>query len=154
MNKLKLINPMIMWLMVLSGVAIIFNLVSAQKIFAENTLSYLLFISAIFYWLYFVLKAAFINRQLTASVDKTKGIIKEGVYGLVRHPIYTADIILDWGVFFFWPTLRVLTSVLWLTLVLLFWIRLEEWGLTQRFGDEYQDYQKRVPMIIPKIFKK
>ena len=143
-----------MWLIVAIGVVILFNLVTAQKIFSENNLGFILFISAIFYWLYFVLKAAFINPQITASVDKTIKVIKDGVYGLVRHPIYAADIVLAWGVFFFWPTRRVLVSVIWLTLVLLFWMKLEEWALTKRFGQGYKEYQKRVPMIFPKIFKK
>jgi len=154
MNKLKLISPIVMWLTVLIGVVIIFNLVSSQRIFEDNTFSAILVISAGLYWLYFFSMAVYVHRQAVLSVDKIKKVIKQGPYGLVRHPIYAADIILAWGVFFFWPTLRVLTSVLWLTIVLLFWMRLEEWGLTQRFGDEYRDYKKQIPMIVPKIFKK
>ncbi len=152
-NK-KLVSPILMWAIVICGIALILKFVSAQRIFLPNAFTEVLLASAIFYWLYFFSLATYINRQAVLGADKITRVVNRGVYGLVRHPIYAADLVLAWAIFLFWPEKRVLVSVLWLTLILLFWMKLEERALTEKFGDEYRDYQKKVPMIFPRIFKK
>ena len=74
------------------------------------------------------------------SIDK---IIKEGIYQRVRHPIYSGDIVLVWGIFSHWPSYRALSSVIWLTIILFFWMRLEEKALTEKFGRDYLEYKNR-----------
>jgi len=150
----KFVSPILMWAIILFGIIIIFNVVSRQRIFATNTITSILVISAVVYWLYFFLRALSIHRQAIVSVAKIDKIVKEGVYSLVRHPIYVADIVLAWGIFLFLPQERILTSTIWLTLVIFFWMRLEERALTEKFGEEYTGYEKQVPMVFPKVFKK
>ncbi len=154
MIRHKLISPILLWTIAIGGIIIIFNVVADQKVFASNTFSSILVISAGLYWLYFLCRAVYIHRQVVLSADKITKLVSQGVYGLVRHPIYAADLVLAWAIFLFWPERRVLISVLWLTLVLIFWMKLEERALTEKFGDEYREYQKRAPMIFPRIFKK
>ncbi len=152
-NK-KLVSPILMWVIVVIGIIVIFYAIPGENIFTGNAFTAIIVASAIFYWLYFFSLATYANRQAARSADKTSKIIKNGVYGLIRHPIYMADIVLAWGIFIFWPEKKVLASVLWLTLVLLFWMKLEEKVLLEKFGNEYKEYKKSVPMIFPKLFKK
>jgi protein-S-isoprenylcysteine O-methyltransferase Ste14 len=152
-NK-KFVSPALMWLIVLAGVLLIFAFAPAEKVLTQNALTYLLVISAVLYWLYFFSLAVHINRGAASSSVKTDKLIQSGVYGLVRHPIYDADIVLAWGVFLFWPTLRVFLIAIWLTAVLFYWMRLEEKILTEKFGNYYREYKKKVPMFLPRILKK
>ena|SRR3989338_3232695 len=152
-NK-KFVSPALMWLIIFSGVALILWLVPAEAVLAQNAFTYILVVSAVFYWLYFFSLAVFINRQAAQSSVKTEKLVQHGVYGLVRHPIYAADIVLAWGMFLFWPRLGVLVSAIWLTLIMFYWMRLEEGVLMEKFGQDYADYKKKVPMFLPRMFRK
>ena len=150
MNK-KLINPIIMWAIIILGMfAINWLLPARYYLFKINSLRYLLIPAAI-YWVYFFSNAFIVHRQAVKSVTKISKIIDKGVYSIVRHPIYSSDIILGIGIFFFRPTIRMLASIIWMTIFLLFWMKLEEKGLEDKFGDEYRRYKKRVNMILPGI---
>ncbi|MBI2110291.1 isoprenylcysteine carboxylmethyltransferase family protein [Candidatus Woesearchaeota archaeon] len=148
MNK-RLINPVIMWSIIIIGIIIINYILPANLyLFRINSLRYLLIPAAI-YWIYFFSNAFIVHRQAVKSVAKINKIIDKGVYGIVRHPIYSSDIILGIGIFFFRPTMRMLVIIGWMTIFLLFWMRVEERGLESKFGDEYRRYKKRVNMILP-----
>jgi protein-S-isoprenylcysteine O-methyltransferase Ste14 len=41
--------------------------------------------------------------------------------------------------------------VLWGIIALIIWMLVEENDLKKKFGKRYGDYQKRVPMVIPKL---
>ena len=140
-----------MWAIIILGMfAINWLLPARYYLFKINSLRYLLIPAAI-YWVYFFSNAFIVHRQAVKSVTKISKIIDKGVYSIVRHPIYSSDIILGIGIFFFRPTLRMLVSVIWMTIFLLFWMKLEEKGLEDKFGDEYRRYKKRVNMILPGI---
>lgn len=75
----------------------------------------------------------------------------EGVYGVVRHPQYTGIILAVFGQVIHWPT--VITLMLF-PLIVWAYVRLakrEESALTERFGEEYQTYRQRVPMLFPHL---
>ena len=81
---------------------------------------------------------------------KSNQLATDGVYALVRNPIYSA--------FLFICTGALLACRNWYILILplLFWVYLtvfmkltEEQWLTERFGDEYTAYCKRVNRFIP-----
>ena len=70
-----------------------------------------------------------------------------GPYRWVRHPLYTAMLLLIWS----YPELtadRLLFNVAWTTWIVVGTI-LEERDLVSMFGAEYRRYQHRVPMLIP-----
>ena len=74
-----------------------------------------------------------------------------GVYGAVRHPQYTGIMLAVFGQVIHWPT--VITLLLF-PLIVLAYVRLakrEESALTERFGEEYQTYRQRVPMLFPHL---
>jgi methanethiol S-methyltransferase len=72
-----------------------------------------------------------------------------GPYKLVRHPMYVGWLLT------FWATPTMTTSHLLFALVttayILLAIRLEEQDLARFLGDEYTDYQREVPMLIPAV---
>lgn len=75
----------------------------------------------------------------------------QGVYGVVRHPQYTGIILAIFGQVIHWPT--VITLLLF-PLIVWAYVRLakrEELALTERFGEEYQTYRQRVPMLFPRL---
>lgn len=75
----------------------------------------------------------------------------EGVYSVVRHPQYTGIMLAVFGQVIHWPT--VITLLLF-PLIAWAYIRLakrEELALTERFGEEYQTYRQRVPMLFPHL---
>lgn len=150
----KLVSPVLMWLIVAAGIFIVFRYVPARFVFPRNTLMSLLIFPAFVYWFYFLFGAAKVHRQAPLSAEKIDRVVTKGVYGKVRHPIYAADIILGWSVFFFYPDVRFLIAAHWLMFVLLFWIRREESILIEKFGHEYLDYMRRVPKIFPSLWKK
>ena len=149
--KRKLVSPVLMWLVVATGVFIAFQLVPARFLFPRNMFTSFLILPAMAYWLYFFIGAVKAHSQAAFSTDKISRIIKEGIYAKVRHPIYAADIILGWSILLFYPDARFLTGAIWLTAVLFFWMRLEERALIEKFGEEYREYRRRVPPVFPKF---
>jgi protein-S-isoprenylcysteine O-methyltransferase Ste14 len=80
------------------------------------------------------------------SGQKSGGIKKTGLLGIVRHPLYFAVILALWC-----NTYRisdiVVNSVL--TIYVFIGTILEERKLVLEFGDVYTQYKKEVPMLIP-----
>jgi methanethiol S-methyltransferase len=78
------------------------------------------------------------------------GLVTTGVYGIVRHPLYLAGIV----IFTFNPhiTANGLVVAVLADLYFLFGVIMEEQRFSTLFGDRYREYQTRVPMLIPRIF--
>jgi len=77
-------------------------------------------------------------------------VTSSGPYRLVRHPYYLANAIFDLGIAIvsgWWPVLLVLP--LWWFGVYLPEIRREEARMEAIFGDDYLEYRRRVPMVVP-----
>jgi methanethiol S-methyltransferase len=75
----------------------------------------------------------------------------DGLYGVMRHPQYTGIFLALFGQLIHWPTLPTLVLfpiIVWAYVRL---ARREEAGLIGRFGDEYLEYQRRVPMFFPRL---
>jgi protein-S-isoprenylcysteine O-methyltransferase Ste14 len=154
LNKEELVSPLVASALVLSGLWLSFLYLEPLPVLPENDflpfLSFLSFLN----WLYFFVGATSVHRQASSSVAGINRLIESGVYAYVRHPIYSANIILAWGLFFLLPTLPCLVSVLWLMAVLSAWACLEEKFLSLKFGLAYDDYRRRVPMFVPRYFHK
>ena len=81
-------------------------------------------------------------------------VIRKGVFSLVRHPIYLAEVLLYGGLLCF--NLSLAAAVVWIAaIIFLHWIcRYEERLLLERFGEDYRDYMDDVPMWFPRLWKK
>ena len=75
----------------------------------------------------------------------------EGIHHYVRHPLYSGTILFVWGLFFNFPSLVNLISVILLTLYVVIGIQFEEKKLLMEFGKSYKEYMEKVPMLIPKF---
>ena len=77
-------------------------------------------------------------------------LVTDGLYSLVRHPQYTGLFI---GLFgegvVHWPTLFSVGLFPLIVLAYVMLARREEQVVLKEFGDEYREYQQRVPMFIP-----
>ena len=81
---------------------------------------------------------------------KSNRLATDGVYALVRNPIYSAFLFICTGVLLFCRNLYVLflLPLFWLYLTVFMKLTEEKW-LIERFGDEYGAYCKRVNRFIP-----
>ena len=81
----------------------------------------------------------------------SRPFIVRGPYRWVRHPLYLFTIMLFWSC----PVItadRLLFNVLW-TLWIVIGTMLEEGELIDVFGDDYRDYQAKVPMLLPRTLR-
>jgi len=85
------------------------------------------------------------------EVREVPCVIRKGVFGIMRHPIYLGEIFLYLGLLFFSPSLAAI-GVWIVTIAFLHYIsRHEEKLLLERFGDEYRQYMEDVPMYFPRL---
>jgi methanethiol S-methyltransferase len=75
----------------------------------------------------------------------------DGLSEFIRHPLYTGTLLFFWGSFGFFATETFLTTALFITLYVRIGIYFEEKKLVRTFGKEYEEYQKNVPMLIPRL---
>lgn len=82
------------------------------------------------------------------------GVISRSVFGIIRHPIYLSEIVLYLGLLVI--SLSLAAAVVWgIAILFLHYIsRYEERLLLSRFGEEYAQYMREVPMWIPRLRKK
>ena len=82
------------------------------------------------------------------------GVIRKGVFNVVRHPIYLSEILLYLG--FLMLSISLAAAVVWVIAILfLHYIsRYEERLLLARFGEDYAQYMREVPMWIPRLRKR
>lgn len=98
-----------------------------------------------------------LRRAFGKDIYKPKSeckLVTTGIYAHVRNPVYLGNTLMLWGWFF----VLQLTVVLFLTTLFMIHFYLvakwEEKELTERFGDDYLQYKKRVPFIIPFLKKR
>lgn len=90
-----------------------------------------------------------------SPIIPTQKLVTEGPYGYCRNPMYL-------GVIFWICGFGIILNSFWFILAgliipffYLIYVKLiEEKELELRFGKEYPEYKKRVPFLIPAIFKK
>ena len=147
--KEQFVSPILMWIIVIIGIVLILNFMPNTRLINIGFYGLIIFIITLIYWLYFIGSALFIHRKAVSSVGGINNIVKTGIYKIVRHPIYSSDIVLAFGIFFIFQTFDVLLCIIWLSVVLFFWMKLEEKSLIRKFGKEYEEYKRKVPMFIP-----
>jgi protein-S-isoprenylcysteine O-methyltransferase Ste14 len=78
-------------------------------------------------------------------------VIRKSVFGIVRHPVYLAEILLYLG--FLVLTISVAAAAVWVVgIFFLHYISCYEEGLLlARFGEDYKQYMREVPMWIPRL---
>ncbi len=154
MTKQKLISPILMWIIVFAGIAAIFTIAPKTLLFPRTIFNAFILVLAILYFVYLFVSAFHAHPRAARSVAGIEKIITRGIYARVRHPFYSAEMALAWGLFIYFPSMRMLVCVVWLTAVLIFWMKLEEQALTEKFDAEYKEYRSAVPMLIPRFLRR
>jgi methanethiol S-methyltransferase len=93
----------------------------------------------------------FIGIQYLQQSSKSPTLRKDELSSVVRHPLYLGIIVFVWGWFGFSGLLSSLVTALSLSIYIRIGIYFEEKKLVEQFGKAYQDYQKKVPMLIPRF---
>jgi protein-S-isoprenylcysteine O-methyltransferase Ste14 len=93
---------------------------------------------------------SFLGIRQISSIDQKGGsfnFIDRGLYRWVRHPLYTGGLLMIWLA----PNMSINLLVLFITFTIYFVLgaRLEEERLIEELGEDYIQYQERVPMLIP-----
>jgi protein-S-isoprenylcysteine O-methyltransferase Ste14 len=87
-------------------------------------------------WLY--------QQQVKSKLEVT------GLHRFVRHPLYLGTFTFIWGWFLLSPLVSFLIAAIIITTYTLIALRFEEQKLIKEFGDDYLEYQRKVPKLIPK----
>ncbi len=93
-----------------------------------------------------------IRQALTPPSQAEKPVLTiDGLYRWMRHPLYTGGLLLIWPT----PVMTVnsLTLIIILSLYLVVGATFEERRLVAEFGEAYVEYQKRVPMLLPRLIR-
>jgi protein-S-isoprenylcysteine O-methyltransferase Ste14 len=88
-----------------------------------------------------------IRNRFRAEPSPPSLLVVQGAYRWVRHPMYLVVLLMIWS----YPVLttdRLLFNVLWTTWIVIGTV-LEERDLTADFGNDYREYQRNVPMLLP-----
>jgi protein-S-isoprenylcysteine O-methyltransferase Ste14 len=88
-----------------------------------------------------------VRRRFRAKPASPPVLVVQGAYRWVRHPLYLVVLLMIWSS----PLLtidRLLFNMLW-TIWIIIGAVLEERDLSAEFGDDYREYQRSVPMLLP-----
>lgn len=86
----------------------------------------------------------------TVTLKEEHKLRTDGPYSIVRHPIYTGILGMLVGTTLMFGAEGLLFLILVLVYIL-YKIRVEENLMIETFGEQYLDYKKRVPQLIPNI---
>lgn len=97
-------------------------------------------------------KNYFVSTGMGAQLFADQQLVTSGPYALVRHPMYAGLALAAWGallIYFTWTTVyfSVFAPMLFLR------ARREEQALAAEFGEQWQEYCKRVPAFWPRFRK-
>ena len=117
---------------------------TSHDILVLKIIGLILYLPAIFF-----VVLAFINLRHKGKPEDawehTTAIIRGGVYGIVRHPLYFGTSVWTAGVMLVFPS--ILSSLLGVACIICFWMasKKEDAFNIEKFGDAYKEYMKRVP---------
>lgn len=88
----------------------------------------------------------------STAPKRERKLVTEGIYRRLRHPIYLGETFwpIGWAILFKAHWALVITPV-WIALLLVI-ASLEERRLSEEYGEEYGQYKRGVPFIIPRVF--
>ena len=78
-------------------------------------------------------------------------VIRKSVFNFVRHPIYLGEILLYLGFVIMSISLAAVFVLSGIILFLYYISRYEEKLLLARFGEDYSEYMRDVPMLLPRL---
>jgi len=103
------------------------------------------------YWKYLSVRTLVGLPELSQPELQEGRLLREGIYGVVRHPRYLSALVSLVGIALASNYIGLYILVLLLLPVGHLTMVLEERELVERFGDAYRQYQREVPRLIPRF---
>jgi len=97
-------------------------------------------------------KNYFVSTAFGAQLFKGHQLVTNGLYAIVRHPMYAGLVLAALGsllLYFTWTTIYFACFAP----LMIVRARREEAALSEEFGEQWQEYRKRVPAFIPRLRK-
>lgn len=88
------------------------------------------------------------------AAQRTHALATSGPYAHIRHPQYTAFVLILFGFLLQWPTLLTLAMFPVLTYMYLRLARREEREVEDEFGDTYRRYAAATPAFFPQLHQR
>jgi protein-S-isoprenylcysteine O-methyltransferase Ste14 len=85
------------------------------------------------------------------NFENTSLLVKSGIYGYIRHPLYLSIFLLGTGIVLKDPGKTQLCLGLINLVAIYITARIEENEMISKFGDDYREYMKETRMFIPYI---
>ncbi len=92
------------------------------------------------------------NSPELVGFERTTRLVTDGIYGYIRHPLYSSLFLLNWGIFFKEPSWPGLGLALGASVFLVATARRDEAECIDCFGPDYRRYMQHTRMFIPYIF--
>lgn len=86
------------------------------------------------------------------AFEKTVELVDHGIFGYIRHPLYSSLIFLTWGILLKNPSLSLIVVAAFSTAFLYLTAISDEKECVRFFGDKYLNYMKRTKRFIPFLF--
>ena len=85
------------------------------------------------------------------EVREKSCVIRKGVFGIVRHPIYLGVILFYLGLLTF--SFSIIAAIIWIIIIAFyhFLAKHEERLLSEKYGENYVKYMEEIPMWMPRI---
>lgn len=84
--------------------------------------------------------------------ERTTTLVRHGLFGYIRHPMYASLLALAWGAYFQDPSWVGGFVAALASFFLMLTARADERECLQYFGEDYRAYMKQTKMFIPFIF--
>jgi len=91
------------------------------------------------------------HRVISDGSFGSTGLVKEGAFSRLRHPLYGGSLLFYLSLFL--ATLSLAALAVWSLMAVFYNVIAahEERQLLERFGDEYRQYQHKVPRWVPRL---
>lgn len=86
------------------------------------------------------------------AFEKTERLVTTGIFAFIRHPMYTALILLAWGAYLKGVNLWTTGLVLFATLAIWLTATRDEAECRAYFGEAYAEYMASTKRFVPKVF--
>ncbi|MBD3228328.1 MAG: DUF1295 domain-containing protein [Candidatus Lokiarchaeota archaeon] len=104
--------------------------------------------------IYLGIKGVIDTSLKTAETHRPEKVVTTGLYNYLRHPQYLGGLLAHIGISFIMSALYSILSTPFIIIYIYLLAWKEEKELVKEFPEEYLDYKKKVPMFIPKFWKK
>ncbi|HLN18711.1 MAG TPA: hypothetical protein VK255_00900 [Patescibacteria group bacterium] len=141
MDRRRIIAHIWMFILIFLGIALAFYFVPSLILLSRINRYYLTL--AIFPLLllvfYNLTTAVFYRQKIGAQSDQLEKLTKEKPFGRLTHPSCTTFAILAWIFFLYFPTLKIFLINVWISIVILLWIKLEKSAYSNKPPKTFDD---------------